>query len=849
MKTAFPTMALALTGVLLPATSLFAQPADPKIAEPIYSRHIIPLMARLGCNSGGCHGAVQGQNGFKLSLFGVDPALDRDNLLRDSGGRRLDLNNPTNSLFLLKALGQVPHEGGVRVRPQSWEYQLLAKWVARGVPLDDLSRSRVTKLAVTPAASTLKPGASVQLRVEASFADGTTEDVTGFCTFETQDREVALAEEGGTIKTLQPGLSAVVIRFGAEPVVAMVTVPRPGADAFPAVKAHNFIDEHIQAQLKRLNLPPSDLCDDATFLRRTSLDLTGSLPTPQEVRAFLADKDPQKRAKKIDELLTRPGYSALWATKFCDLLKSSRWDANTAMSEAAESKRMYDWLRARLQENTPYDQLVERILVATSREGRSLDDWFEDLKKLAEENARNKPGLAHYNNRKTLDLYWQRLESSGIKGSLQVAHAFLGLRLECAQCHRHPHDIWKQDDLLSFANFFMRVKGTGGGNNNAKDLKPENAAWLKKAPEEAKKIRAEVKKVQDKLNQLTKSKAPANEIDQAKEQIASLELQARTYENTSKRFPTEVFILPGKGGQGASVTSPLGKQSSDKHRLLGQTEAIKIKEGEDPRTLVMDWMRRPDNPYFARAIVNRVWAHYFTRGIVDPPDHLSPLNPASHPELLDALAKGFIDNKYDLKWLHRTILQSRTYQTSSTPTDANKRDRRNFAYYYLRRPMTEVLIDAVNQATGAKEKFPTRLFLPEGTKAIEVPGPVRVETESASLAFAYQALSRPPRNAQTLCDCERESNATMVGSLYIANHPQVHQKIKSAEGRLAQIMKDLPKDEDRIDEIYLGVLSRFPTAMERQTVLRYIDGSASKQLAMEDLLWSLLNSKEFLLNH
>ncbi len=826
---------------------------EPKAGEPLFSRHIIPLFSRLGCNSGACHGAVQGQNGFRLSLFGVDPALDRELLLRDSGGRRLDLNNPSNSLFLLKAIGHVAHEGGVRVRLASWEYEMLQRWVADGVPLDDLAKSRVVKLTVTPASSTVQKGNSVALRIDAAFADGTTEDVTKFCTFETQDTEVARVDGGAKILAVQPGLSAVVVRYGAEPVVAMITVPRVDAAPFPAVKGNNFIDDHILAQLKRLNIPPSDVCDDAAFLRRASLDLTGALPTPQEVRAFLADKDPLRRDKKIDELLNRPGYSALWTTKFCDLLKISKYNANNALNEPAETKRVYDWLRARLQENMPYDQIVERILVATSREGRSLDQWLDEIKVYTEENARDKPGLKHYDQRKTLDLYWQRQESTGIKGSLQVAHSFLGLRLECAQCHRHPHDVWKQDDLLSFANFFMRIKSGGGGGNNAKDLNAQNAAWLKKAPEEAKKLRAQTKKLQDKLNQLTKKIKGSDEVSKLKEEIDRLNLQARTLENTGKRFGTEVGIITGKGAPTASVTSPLGTQKSSTLRLLGQTQAIKVKDGEDARQVVMDWLRRPDNPFFARAIVNRVWAHYFTRGIVDPHDHLSPLNPPSHPELLDALAKGFVDNKFDLKWLHKTILMSRTYQTSSQPTEANKADRRNFAYYYLRRPMTEVLIDAVNQATGAQEKFPANLFLPDGTKAVEVPGPTRGpnggEKESASLSFAFQALGRPARNAQTLCDCERESSATMVGSLFLANHPQLHQKITAADGRLAQVMKEIVKDEARIDELYLITLSRFPTAMERQTVLRYIDGSASKQQAMEDLLWSLLNSKEFLLNH
>ena len=833
-------LALSVIALLTAPARIHAGAA--KTDEPLFSRHVVPLFSRLGCNSGACHGTVQGQNGFRLSLFGVDPAQDRDNLLRDSGGRRLDLNNPANSLFLLKAVGHVAHEGGVRVRQQSWEYEMLHKWVAKGVPLDDLSKSRVVKLKVTPAANTLKPGSSVELRIDATFTDGSTEDVTKFCTVETQDPDVARADGGAKILAVQPGLSAVVIRYGAEPVVAMVTVPRPDGAPFPAVKGHNFIDEHVLAQLKRLNIPPSDLCEDTTFLRRASLDVTGSLPTPQEVRAFLTDKNPEKRAKKIDELLSRPGYSALWATKFSDLLKASSFDANFAMNEAAETKRFYDWLRARLQENVAYDDFVERIVTATSREGRNQEDRIKEVQTLAEENARNAPGLTLYTGRKTLDLYWQRKEATGIKGTLQVAHAFLGLRLECAQCHRHPHDVWKQDDLLSFSNFFMRVKGAGYP--DAKSLNPQAAERLKKAPLEAKELRAQAKKLQDQM----KSLKDKNEIEKCKAEASNLEMKARAVENGPIRYGTEVQHQPGKAGF-ASVTSPLGTQKSDKLRLLGETKDIKPAPDQDPRKVVMEWMRRPENPYFAKAIVNRVWAHYFTRGIVDPPDHLSPLNPASHPELLDALSKGFVENKYDLKWLHKTILLSRTYQTSSKPNEANKGDRRNFAYYYLRRPMTEVLIDAVNQVTGAKEKFPPRLYLPEGTKAIEVPGPIRIETESASLAFAYQALGRPARSAQTLCDCERESSATMVGSLFLANHPQVHQKFKAADGRLAQVMKDLSKDEERIDELYLIALSRFPTAVERQTVMRYIAGSPSKQLGMEDLLWSLLNSKEFLLNH
>lgn len=817
----------------------------PRPKQPSLRRHVLPLLAKLGCNSGACHGAVQGQNGFRLSLFGVDPEQDRTHLLRDAGGRRVDLQNPDNSLFLRKALGQMAHEGGARIREGTWEHELLRRWVQQGLPNDETVGSGTVRLQVTPASTTLRPGETVQLQVEATHADGTKEDVTALCTFETQVRDTAAALEGGRIEAVQPGLSAVVVRYGAEPVVAMVTVPRPGSEPFPEVKGNNFIDEHVLAQLRRLNLPPSEVCDDATFLRRASLDATGTLPTPAEVRAFLADRDPRKREKKIAELLERPGYSALWATKFCDLLKISGFDGNFAMSEAAEAKRAYDWIRQRLKENVPYDHLVERILTATSREGREQQEWIKEVDRMAEENARRETKLSAYLDRKTLDLYWQRKEATGIKGALQAAHAFLGLRLECAQCHRHPHDVWKQDDLLSFANFFMRVKGAGYP--NAKELNPQAAQRLKKAPMEAKALRAEVKKLQDRLKSLTK-KGEKGAIERCKEEIAALEVKARAIESGPKRYGTEVLHQSGRSNY-ASVTSPLGTQRSEKFRLLGAGKESKPSKEQDPRALVMAWLRARDNPFFARALVNRIWAHYFDRGIIDPPDHLSPLNPPSHPELLEALAQDFVENGYDLKRLHRTILASRTYQTSSRPTEANRADRRNFAYYYLRRPMTEVLIDAVNQATGTVEEYPERLHLAAGTRALEVPGPIRVENETASLAAAYQALGRPARNPQTLCDCERESNATMVSALFIVNHPWMHRKIQDPQGRLARILKDEAADGERVEELFLATWSRLPTATERATVLRHLEGSPSRQQALEDLLWVLLNAKEFLFNH
>jgi hypothetical protein len=812
-------------------------------AAPLFSRHVVPLFSRLGCNAGACHGAVKGQNGFRLSLFGADPAQDHAWLLREFAGRRINPFAPEKSLLLEKATGATPHVGGQRVAAGSRDYRMLLNWLSRGAKLDRVENSRVTALRVTPPQQTLQLGQAYALKAEAAFADGTKEDVTDLCSFEVLDQTVAAADVSGTVTARGVGDTAVVVRYGYEPAVAHLVVPRTGREPFPDVKPRNFIDTHVLAKLRRLNIHPAELCDDATFLRRASLDVTGLPPTPGEVRAFLADKSADKRAKKIDELLGRPGYAALWATRFSDVLKPNSFNANYGLVEAAEARRFYEWVRARVAENTPYDEFAARVLLATSRDGRTREEWVEEVMAMAEENARLDPRLGVYAKRKTLDLYWQRENATGVKGSLQVAHAFLGLRLECAQCHRHPHDVWQQDDLLSFANFFMRVKGAGYP--DAKALPPKAAELMKKGPGEAKKLREQAKKLTDKAKgKGVKPEDAAKMAAEAKE----LEMKARMLTEGPKRFGTEVQHNAERASF-ASVSSPLGTQKSAAFRLPGQAQALKPAKEDDPREAVVAWMRKPDNPYFARAMVNRVWAHYFGRGIIDPPDHLSSLNPPSHPELLDALAEGFVESKYDLKWLHRTILNSRTYQQSARPHETAKGDRRNFAAFPLRRLSAEVLLDAINQAAGAAEAFPPRLFLPPGARAVEVAGVTGAEDQRAALAYALQIFGRPARNGLVQCDCEREQSPTIVQALYLANHPQLRAKIAGPDGRVAKIVKDLPDGAKRVEEVFLWAVGRPPSKNDLAAALEYVKSSPSARRGLEDLMWSLLNTREFSLNH
>jgi hypothetical protein len=833
-------LVLTVLGLAIPVVPLQAGGAEGVPAAPLFSRHVVPLLSRLGCNAGSCHGAVKGQNGFQLSLFGADPALDHTRLVRDYFGRRLSLLDADNSLFLRKATGQTPHQGGARLVPGGPEYQIIRNWIAAGAKLDRVDQSRVTRLRVTPAEQTVRQGESYRLKVEATFADGSTEDVTALCTFEAVNKELAHVEPSGRVLARGVGDTAVVARYRAEPAVATLVSPRQGTEPFPDVKPVNFVDKHILGKLRRLNIHPADLCDDVTFLRRVALDVTGAPPTPAEVRAFVADRAADKRRKKIDELLERPGYAALWATKSCDILRPTGFDARVGFAEAAETRRYYEWLRARFRENTPYDRLAERILLATSREGRPEEEWVKEVRALTAENAAKTPDLAAYANRRTLDLYWQRANASGVKGALQVAHGFLGLRLECAQCHRHPHDVWQQDDLLSFANFFMRVSAPGVTGSS-----PGVAKRADVMLEEAKKLKEEAKKLDEKLKDRALAKEETARISN---EVKALNDKAQALEVTGKRVKGSE-IHTGVTESHASVTSTLGKQDSKQFRLLGSKEALTVPPDHDPRELVVAWLKRPDNPYFARAIVNRVWAHYFGRGIIDPPDQLSPLNPASHPELLADLCADFVKNGYDLKHLHRVILNSRTYQQSAKTNPTNRNDTANYASFYLRRLPAEVLVDALNQATGGSETYPPELYLPAGTKAMEVAGGTGGERSQASLHYAFQIFGRPGRNPDAQCDCERDTKPTIVQTLFLANHPAVQQKIAAPQGRVAQIVKEIADDDKRIEEVFLWTLSRFPVDEERKACAKYLKESPKPERGLQDVLWGLLNTREFLLNH
>jgi hypothetical protein len=647
---------------------------------------------------------------------------------------------------------------------------------------------------------------------------------------------------------------------------------------------NNFIDAQVLAKLRRLNLAPAEACDDVTFLRRVHLDVVGELPTPEEVRAFLADGSSEKRAAKIEELVTRPSHADLWTLKFCDLLKAADFGVYAdALTKEHDAPRMQAWIRARLMENTPYDEFVERILLATSREGRTMDEYAAEVKALFEGYAPGRPDLELYARRKTLDLFWQRRGSDGVKGTMQVAHAFLGLRIECAQCHRHPHDNWQQEDLLDFANLFMRVRTVGFQGDNEKkfadaatffkqfndeaksldaDVKKRKEGDGKQLEEDAKKAKADADKLNAEIAKLEKAQGDADEIAKKRQELAAAKdvmSRAENYRQETAAIEKRAKLLPEVArrlmqaecrlldtGANAKVSSTLGTCESKTFRLLGQPDPVTVSADRDPRELVMTWMRKPDNPYFARAIVNRVWAHYFGRGIIDPPDNLSAFNPATHPELLKELCDGFVENKYNLRWLHRTILNSRTYEQSSTPAAGAAADRTHYAFFPLRRLPAEVLLDALNTATGTTENMDMKYYhWPETMSTVQVP----FLPQNKFVIFVLETYGRPQRNAAVQCDCERDDSGSIFHVLTLANHPRVWEKIKDPAGRAAKLLKASGDAGSKIEELYLATVNRLPTEVEREACLKFIESSESLENGLQNVLWSLINTREFLLQH
>jgi hypothetical protein len=700
-----------------------------------FSEHVLPILTKAGCNAGACHASQYGKGGLKLSVFTSAPDEDYRALVRDGLGRRVSPLDPAASLMLRKPTLGVPHGGGRRLQAGSVDYQVLAAWQAAGAPGPTDKEPHVRALHVRPRRRVAAAGFTQQLQVVADYDDGRRRDVTAWARYTSMDDGVLRVGPTGRVETTGRGQGTALVRFGEHAEIATFVVPYADRVDLVGWADNNFIDRLAAGKFREVAIPPAPLCDDAIFLRRVLLDVTGTLPTPAQAIAFIDSTDPHKRDRLIDELLGLTGdptrdvhnnaYAAWWSVRWADLLRSN----SVALGEQG-MWALSNWMTACFRENRPFDRFVRELLTAR---GSTFSN-----------------GPANY----------YRIAQGPQDLTEATAQVFLGVRLQCAKCHHHPFERISQADYYSFAAFFARV-GT----------------------------------------------------------------------KTSQEFGifgNETVVVVRPDGE---VGHPKTGQVLRPTPLQGKPLAA---EPADRRAALAAWMTAAENPYFARNVVNRYWAHLMGRGLVEPVDDVRATNPPTNPELLDVLAADFVKSGFDVKHLLRTILRSRLYQLDSQPGAGNAADGRFYSHHPIKRLPAEALLDAVDQATGVPTKFAK---VPLGTRAIELPD-ARYDN------YFLSTFGKPRR--EVVCECERVSAPNLAQALHTLNGDVVSAKVAAPTGRVARLVAAKRPHDAVVEELFLATLSRRPSAAEQAAChsLRAQVGDA--KTFYEDLLWSLINSKQFL---
>jgi hypothetical protein len=722
-----PTIAALILGSY--ATTLFAESLLPVSFE----LDVQPILTARGCNAGACHGKSRGQNGFQLSLLGFDPDFDYDALTKNARGRRVFTAAPEQSLLVRKATAQLPHGGGVRIQLGSADHQTLIRWISAGAIRRLDTEPKLTSVTISPTQRAMQPGETQPLVVTASYSDGSTRNVTALTAFQSNEMGLVQVDKAGQAKAGPlPGEAAIMARYMNQIAICNISIPQPGAvppETYAALPRQNFIDGLVWSKLQSLGITPSAPTDDSKFLRRVYLDLIGRLPATEEVRSFLADGSPAKRAAVVDALLDRPEYADHWAAHWADLLRPNPYRVGI------KAVLNYDnWIRDNFRKNKPYDEFVRELVTAQGSTWRNgATTLFRD--------RRSPEEIAPL-----------------------VSQLFLGIRLECAKCHHHPFEKWSQEDFYSFAAYFARVgyKGTG--------LSPPISGG-------------------EEMVYTAKSGSVKHPIHQR-------ELAPRVLFGSSPELPTEM----------------------------------------DPREPLATWMTSDQNPYFAKVLVNRIWADLMGRGLVEPVDDIRATNPASNEPLLVALADDFRQHHYDMKHLLRTITTSYVYGLSSLPSDRNIADTRNYSRHYRVRLRAEVLADAVADISGVNERY---RGMPSGSRANEL-WTTRVES------LFLDTFGRPDPNQDP--PCERTPETTVTQTLHLMNAPLIHQRVTSDNGRAAMLAASNQSTQQIIEELYLAIYSRMPDQQELAIgAAVFGEQGVSRRQATEDLMWALLNTAEFIM--
>ncbi|MBX7168781.1 MAG: DUF1549 and DUF1553 domain-containing protein [Pirellulales bacterium] len=697
-------------------------------ADPVsFQYETLVALTKHGCNQGACHGSPSGKGGFRLSLRAYDPVLDAETLVREFYNRRTDMEQPDQSLLLRKPTMEVPHGGGRKLSRSDLSYQLLHDWILEGQQLDPADAAQCVKLEVYPAQRILhRPAHTQQVVALAHFSDGTVRDVTDLASFSSSDEAIASSDAHGLVVGHDRGEAAILVRYLDKMETATLMFLKEVPDfAWNNPAANNYVDENVFAKLQQMQILPSDLCSDEEFVRRVYLDVIGELPTADESRAFALDAAPDKRARLIDALLTRPEYAEFWALKWSDLLR-----VNNKKVTAAGVHKFRRWIVASLRDNQPYDQFVADLLLA---EGSTFDN----------------PAANYY-----------RTAGDTNDCVETTSQLFLGIRIQCAKCHNHPFERWTQDNYYGIGAFFNRVQ-----------------------------------------------RKPATRAD-------------------------EQVVWVARAGE---VTQPrTGKQMKPWLPLAGDAD---LPGEDDRRAAFVAWLRGPENPFFAQAEVNRLWAHLMGQGIVEPVDDFRASNPPSNTALLQALAQDFVTHGYDRKHILRTILNSRTYQLSARKNAFNANDAKYFSHAKTRLLSAEQLLDAICAVTAVDEKFPG---LPAGTRATQLPSP---DVDH----YFLKVFGQPPR--EMACQCERSTESNLSQALQMINGPLVHEKLRHADNRFRKLAAAGKTDPEIVTELYQVALARQPNQAEIDAACKHVAAQPDRLQGLEDVCWAVLNAKEFLFQH
>ena len=714
--------------------------------EVSFTRDVMPVLSKAGCNGGGCHGNQNGKGGFKLSLWGENPTLDHKNIL--SSEKRANLSNPEVSKLLRKPTLLENHEGDKRFDLKSEEYQILHDWLKSGAKNDIDSAPQLESIRVVPSSVLLSaPNKKINLQVKAKFSNGEEKDVSQWAVYESA-KLGAEVSAGGELEFNQPGETTVFVRYmGGRASMRAALIKANDDYTWKGPSPKNEIDHYVFSKLRLFKQNPSAVSDDLTFLRRVSLDVTGSLPSSETARSFLSDKRKDKRSILIEELLKSEEYASFWALKWADLL---RVEEKTLDSKGVE--KIYGWLKEMIGSGKPLDQFTKDILCATG-------------------STYNNPPANFY-----------RALRAPVSRAEAVAQVFIGTRINCAKCHDHPFENVRQDDYYRFAAIFDAIDYEIIENKRKDGFDKHRFVG-----EQVIKL-VSVDKFQNKFLKDPRTKKP----------------------------PKPGFLDPASGP---------------------------IKSFDNRLEEVADWIT--SHPRFAKVQANRIWSNLVGQPLVDPIDDVRETNPASNPELLQFLSKELIESGFDQKHLIRLITNSITYQLSSDPgLVLNIGTDLTFARAKVMRYPAEVIIDAAHKSMSIESEFSDSF---KSKSAITMPGvdSVHLSKNPHENDKFLKIFGKPAR--LTNSDAERSNETTLAQVFELTAGKTLNTILSHQENKIGQLLKNGKDDLEIIDELYWSILTRPPVDEEWSAFLSYLNMSSNRRSALEDVAWSLLNAKEFLL--